>query len=91
MREVGVTAQGDAKRSARLFGAAEALHEAIGEILEPEDRAEYDRYRAIARAALTEEAFAAAWAKGRAMTIEQAIAEALELARTLLAAGRTPA
>jgi len=31
-----------------------------------------------ARAALGEEAFAAAWAEGRAMTLEQAIAYALE-------------
>ena len=39
--------------------------------------AEVERPVAAARAALGEEAFAAAWAAGRALTIEQAVAEAL--------------
>ena len=43
----------------------------------PADRADHDRDVATVRAALGEAAFAAAWAQGRAMTMEQAIAEAL--------------
>jgi tetratricopeptide (TPR) repeat protein len=64
-------------RAARLFGAAETLREAIGAPLPPSERVDYDRDVAGARAQLGEEAFAAAWAAGRAMTVEQAISEAL--------------
>ena len=71
-------AEGQAKRAARLFGAAEALREAIGAPLHPVERDVYDRAVAAARAALSEEAFATAWAEGRAMTMEQAVAYALE-------------
>ena len=42
------------------------------------DHADYERFVAAARSDLDEEAFAAAWAKGRAMTLEQAIAYAIE-------------
>jgi hypothetical protein len=63
-------------RAARLFGAAEALGEAgsrpgIGHPIEVE------RNVALARAQLDEATFSAAWAAGRAMPLEQAIAEAL--------------
>jgi non-specific serine/threonine protein kinase len=71
-------AQGQPERSARLSGAAEALFDALGIVVEPVDRTEYDRNREIARAQLDGDAFAAAWEAGRALTIEQAIAEALE-------------
>jgi hypothetical protein len=66
------------EHAARLFGAAEALRESIGHPLPPIMRAEYDQAVAAARAQLDSAAFAAAWAAGRAMTIEQAIAEALD-------------
>jgi hypothetical protein len=42
------------------------------------NRAEYERTVAAAQAALSEEAFVAAWAEGRVMTQEQAVAYALE-------------
>ncbi|MFQ5874043.1 MAG: tetratricopeptide repeat protein, partial [Dehalococcoidia bacterium] len=70
-------ARGQPERAARLFGAAEALCEAIGAPLSPADRADYDRDVSTVHAGLDEEAFAAAWAEGRAMTLEQAIAYAL--------------
>ena len=41
------------------------------------DRADYDRHVSQARAALGEDAFAAAWAAGRALSTEAAVAEAL--------------
>jgi hypothetical protein len=66
------------KRAATLWGAAEVLRERIGTALPPRDRPEYDRSLAFAWRALGEEAFAAAWAEGRAMTSEQAIACALQ-------------
>lgn len=65
------------ERSARLFGAAEGLREAIGLPRAPGNRTDYDRDRAITRALLREEAFAAAFAEGRALPLEQAIALAL--------------
>jgi len=40
--------------------------------------AEYERTMAEGRAALGEAAFAAAWAEGRAMSLEQALEYALE-------------
>jgi hypothetical protein len=46
----------------------------------PEARAEFDHYMAVARAQLSEEAFAAAWATGRALSLDQMVAEALSLA-----------
>jgi hypothetical protein len=70
-------AQAQSERAARLFGAAEALREAIGTPLPPADRAEHDRSVAAVRTALGEEAFAAAWAEGRALTLEHAVAFAL--------------
>jgi predicted ATPase/class 3 adenylate cyclase len=71
-------AEGDAEEAARLFGTAGALREAIGSPLAPVDRAEYDRSVAAVRAVLGEVAFAAAWAAGRAMSLEQATALALQ-------------
>jgi hypothetical protein len=65
------------ERAARLLGNAEGLRGAMGTPLAPGDRAEHDRSVAAARAALGENAFAAAWAEGRAMDLDQAIADAL--------------
>jgi tetratricopeptide (TPR) repeat protein len=71
-------AQGQAHRAARLLSAAAALSEAMGAPLPPVDRPEFERSVAAARALLGEEAFAAAWAEGRAAPLEQAIRSALE-------------
>jgi predicted ATPase/DNA-binding XRE family transcriptional regulator len=73
----------DTRRTARLFGAAEAVRAAAGLPLPPVYRAAYQHDLAAARARLDEEAFAAAWAEGQAMTLEQAIAYALEEARAV--------
>jgi predicted ATPase/DNA-binding SARP family transcriptional activator len=63
------------ERAARLFGAAQALREASGAALPPD---EYQRTLAAAQARLDEASWVAAWAEGQAMTLEQAIAYALE-------------
>ncbi len=68
---------GQPERAARLLGAVEALREACGISLPPLRRAEHDRAVEGIRAHLDEETFAAAWAQGRAMPLEQAIAYAL--------------
>ncbi len=70
-------AQGRAERAARLLGAAKAPFDATGILTPPVDRAEFDRSAAAARATLGEEAFAAAWEAGSALTLDEAAAEAL--------------
>ena len=65
------------ERAARLWGAAERLRQSLGCRPAPAARATYERAQALARAQLGDEAFAAAWAAGPALTLEQAIAEAL--------------
>ena len=65
------------QRAARLYGAAASLREAIGSPLGPLGQAEMDRDVAAIRASLGEPAFAQAWAEGRALTLEQAIDDAL--------------
>jgi hypothetical protein len=65
--------------AARLFGAAEGLRRAGGIYAAPPgERAEYEGALAAARAALGEAAFAAAWAEGARMTMEQACTYALQ-------------
>jgi non-specific serine/threonine protein kinase len=64
------------RRAARLWGAAEALREAIG--APPPRHAERAREAlAATRRGLGEDEFAAAWAAGRALTLSEAVAEAL--------------
>ena len=65
-------------RAARLLGAADALRELIGSPLPPSERARQERYIMAACAQLDQATWDAAWAEGRAMTTEQAIAYALE-------------
>jgi hypothetical protein len=74
----GTAAPGQERRAARLLGAAAALQAALGVALDTGARAEYERAVAAARAALGEEEFAAAWAEGRGLSPEQAVAYALE-------------
>ncbi len=70
-------ALGQAARAARIFGAATALRERIGAPLKGPFRPGSVHNLAMVKAALGEEAFAAAWAAGRAMTPEEAVAEAV--------------
>ncbi len=60
-------ADGAAERAARLFGAAQALRDAIGTPIIPADQAEHDQYLAAAQTTLGDAAFAAAWVAGQAM------------------------
>jgi DNA-binding CsgD family transcriptional regulator len=60
----------------RLYGAAEVLREAIGAPMFPIYREEYAQAIATARTHMSDAAFVAAWAEGRSMTPEQAIAAA---------------
>ena len=76
---VTLAACGLARRAAVMFGASEAMREAVGQ------QEVYAHYHAVheqgvqgVRAALGEGEFAAAWAGGRAMGVEEAISFALE-------------
>ncbi len=69
-----VAAQEESTWAARLWGCAEALRETMGTPIWPIERARYERTVAAARASLGEKAFAPAWAEGRGMTPEQALA-----------------
>ena len=61
----------------RLFAWADATREVIDHTRPPVEQAEVDRELATIRAQLDETAIAAAWASGQALTLEQAIEEAL--------------
>ena len=74
--EVGPSHSG-VQRAVRLRGAAEALRESIGSPLSFIQRVELDKEMDVARAILGEQEFAAAWEKGRALSLEQAIDYAL--------------
>ena len=67
--------QGVVAWAARLWGAAESLHERIGNHLQPVEYASYAHAVTVARTKLGEQVFAAAWAEGRNMTLEQVLAE----------------
>ena len=71
-------ARGEEERAARLFGAAETLREAVGYNQAPRESALREPFLGAARSRLEEATWEAAWAQGRAMTFEDAIAYALE-------------
>jgi non-specific serine/threonine protein kinase len=70
-------ATGQMERAARLFGAADALREEIAMPLMPSESAALEPVRHELREALGADGFAAAWAGGRALAREEAVAEAL--------------
>jgi tetratricopeptide (TPR) repeat protein len=65
-------------RAGRLLGASQALAEAIGRPRSPLDQDAVEAEKAVVRELMGEDVFAAAWAEGRAMTLEQAVAYALD-------------
>jgi predicted ATPase/class 3 adenylate cyclase/Tfp pilus assembly protein PilF len=70
--------KGDAERSARLWGAAQILHETKGIPRDPDFLAEADVRISAVRLGMGEEVWEEAWRKGRAMTLEEAVSYALE-------------
>jgi predicted ATPase/DNA-binding CsgD family transcriptional regulator len=69
-----VAAQHKLTWATQLWGAADALRDALGVSILPIELADYERSLSAARVHLGERAFAAAWAQGRAMTPQQALA-----------------
>jgi predicted ATPase len=70
-------AQREAERAAQLWGAAQALQEAKGIRRDPDFLAEADARISAVRSGMGEEAWEAAWRKGRAMTIEESVSYAI--------------
>lgn len=62
------------ERAAQLLGAAETLRESSGAVMMLEERSEYDREVSALRSQMEAEAVAKAWARGLALSMEQAIA-----------------
>jgi non-specific serine/threonine protein kinase len=69
---------GHSSHAARLFAAAEVAFEEIGSSMRPSKNPRYEGYVAEVRGRLGEQRFAAAWAEGRAMRLEDAMTAALE-------------
>jgi predicted ATPase/class 3 adenylate cyclase len=70
--------QNQSKRAIRLGAAADRLREATGARRLPVVWRTVEQEHAVMRSRLSDADFAAAWAEGRAMTLEQAVAYALE-------------
>jgi len=66
------------RRSARLWGAADALRQEIGNARSVHESIAYERQLKAVRAILTAEAFDQAWNEGRAMTLDDAVRYALD-------------
>ena len=71
-------AEGDVRKAPALWASAESVREKIGAPLPPREREQIDLEVAAVRQILGDEPFSAAWAKGRGMTLDQAIELALD-------------
>jgi predicted ATPase/Tfp pilus assembly protein PilF len=70
---------GQAEMAAQLFGAVGAIRDSLGMALPPRQRARYEHRIAAIRDALGQRVFAAAWARGKVMSIDQAVAYCLSI------------
>lgn len=70
---------GDAPHAARLFGAAEALREVTATAMTATESEEYGQVIHTVRAEFDGPTFHSTWASGRAMTLEQAVTDALTI------------
>jgi predicted ATPase/class 3 adenylate cyclase len=79
LERLGITARalGQNERAARLLGAALARREIVGAPQPANERVEVEQAAAAARTALGEAAWAAVFAAGQALPLEQAVADAL--------------
>ena len=71
-------ASGQSERSVRIFGAAQAVREAMSVPRSTHETRDYNRQLSAARNALGEPRFAALWKDGQTMDSDTAIAIALE-------------
>ena len=82
-------ARGHYEHAARMAAAADALREMLGYRPLADEQSLHDRCVATTRVGLGDDAFAAAWAEGRTMTLEQAIADALAAGEVLAIKAKT--
>ncbi len=71
-------AEGEVERAARLWGAAQALHETKNIPRDPDFLDEADARISAVRTGMGFEVWEEAWRKGRAMTLDEAVSYALE-------------
>lgn len=71
-------AQRQPERAAMLFSAAQALSNTISSHLDPADLLEYERNVDLVQSQINLEAWKRAWDKGQSMTLDEAVACALE-------------
>jgi hypothetical protein len=71
-------ARGETERAARLWGAAQTLHETKDIPRDTDFLAEADARISAVRSGMGEQAWEEAWRKGRVMTLDEAISYALE-------------
>lgn len=65
--------QGQMEEAVKLLAAGSSILDNIGTVLTPFDRAEFERSLGFLQARLDQQAFASAWSKGCAMTLENAV------------------
>lgn len=70
--------EGRAETAARLVGASAAIHQRLGTVGPPEQRADYNATTDALRAALGTEAFERAYAEGTRLSVDEAVAQALK-------------
>jgi non-specific serine/threonine protein kinase len=75
-------AKGELAHAARLFGATDSVQATLEDTMKEPERTVYARATAIARARLGEAQFSAAWEAGRALSVADAVTEALGGAAT---------
>ena len=67
----------DVQRAAKIWGATEALNEKMGLVNAPDNRRRTDALIAEARTRIAPKTFAAAWAEGRELSLDEVIALAM--------------
>jgi predicted ATPase/DNA-binding CsgD family transcriptional regulator len=81
--------QAQFEEAARIFGHAEAVRAPVGSVIDPADRPEYNRTISRLRSALGEDAFAALWAEGATLRLEEIIECALPESDATMESTRT--
>jgi predicted ATPase/DNA-binding XRE family transcriptional regulator len=71
-----LTASGDPRQAARIFGATEALRQTIGSPIFPAERAAYDAAVVATRTALGDALFDTEWQMGTVMSLARTLEEA---------------
>ena len=72
-----LAAEGWAREATQLLAVVARERDEMGVVLFPIDRPHHEKAMETARSALGEEAFAAAWAEGETLSLDEAVARAL--------------